>query len=102
MPVAAGEQQHFKAAYSVGGRLWVASNTFEQADALGLQSGGRLAHWAGPGTNWTIVERTAFVEIAGRSNMGCTLFAVGHDYKSVILKVLDTGCGPDVSYDTGA
>ena len=31
--------------------------------------------------------------------MGCTLFALGWDDSSVILKVVDTGCGGDASYD---
>ena len=35
---------------------------------------------------------TAFVEVAGRRNFGCVVWAVGWDDKSVILKVLDNGC----------
>jgi hypothetical protein len=64
------EQPHFKAAHTMNGTLYVGSNTFEQADALGLASGGRLASWQGNLTSpWTILEETAFFEITGRHNM---------------------------------
>lgn len=78
-----------QAAHTMNGTLYVCSNTFEEADGLGLQHGGRLATcaWgtcarsapslyrrrpraaAGDGNmahNWTILERTAFVEVTGR------------------------------------
>lgn len=87
IPASEGEQPHFKAAHTMSGKLWVGSNTFEQADALGLQSGGRLATWDGTSANWTILSRTAYVEITGRHNMGCAVFALGWDSKSVILTV---------------
>ncbi len=100
IPASAGEQPHFKAAYTMAGLLYVASNTFEQADYIGVQHGGRLASWDGrAGSNWTILERTAFAEITGRNNFGCTIFALGWDARSVILKIKDTGCD-DPSYDT--
>ncbi|XP_041350919.1 uncharacterized protein LOC121369905 [Gigantopelta aegis] len=83
----AGEQPHFKAAHTMNGRLVVTSNTFEEADFTGSQHGGRLAEWEGPGHNWTILERTAFVEVTGRRNFGKVIYAVGWDYRSVILKV---------------
>ena len=31
--------------------------------------------------------------------MGCTGWALGWDDASVILKLIDTGCGGDVSYN---
>ena len=49
-----------------------------------------------PGNNataWTIIERTAFVEITGRYNFGRVVFATGWDAASVILKVLDPSVG---------
>ena len=92
------EQVHLKAAHTMAGRVWVASNTFEHDDFLGLRHGGRLATWDGRSANWTILEETAFVEVTGRHNMGGTVFAVGWDDASVILKVLDTGL-VDKSYD---
>ena len=98
IPAAAGEQPHFKAAHAMSGLLWVASNTFEQADGLGVQHGGRLATWDGRSANWTIVARTAYVEVTGRHNFGCAVFALGWDINSVILTVVDNGCD-DPSYD---
>ena len=90
-PVACPEQPHFKAAHTMAGTLWVATNTYEEEDDLSIQHGGRLATWRGPGTNWTIIERTAFVEVTGRHNMGQVVFAVGWDDASVILKVIQNG-----------
>ena len=46
-----------------------------------------MAEWKGPGTNWTILADTAFVEVTGRANWGKVIYAVGWDEKSVILKV---------------
>lgn len=103
-PTACPEQPHFKAAHTGGGRLWVATNTYEEEDSLRIQHGGRLATWNGNMTsNWTILERTAFVEVAGRHNMGAVVFALGWDDASVILKVLETGVdepvfGPMTTY----
>ena len=54
-----------------------------------MQHGGRLAEWKGPGTNWTIVSCTAFVEVTGRRNFGKVIYALGWDAASVILKVFD-------------
>jgi hypothetical protein len=100
IPASAGEQPHFKAAHTSGGLLWVASNTMEQADALGLAHGGRLATWDGKSANWTVIARTAYTEVTGRHNFGCAVFALGWDSDSVILTVVDNGCGgDDPSYD---
>ena len=96
-PVQCPEQPHFKAAHSMAGKLWVATNTYEQEDALSIQHGGRLASWDGSSANWTIVERTAFVEVTGRHNMGQVLFAMGWDDASVILKVQELG-GDETAY----
>lgn len=96
-PTLCPEQPHFKAAHSMAGKLWVATNTYEQEDALSIQHGGRLASWDGVSANWTIVERTAFVEVTGRHNMGQVLFAVGWDDASVILKVQEQG-GDETAY----
>ena len=48
-----------------------------------------MAEWKGPGTNWTILASTAFVEVTGRRNFGKVMYALGWDYASVILKVFD-------------
>ena len=98
IPASAGEQPHFKAAHTSSGLLWVASNTFEQQDALGFAGGGRLATWDGTSANWTIIARTAYAEVTGRRNFGCAVFALGWDSNSVILTVVDNGCD-DPSYD---
>ena len=98
IPAAAGEQPHFKAAHTMSGLLWVASNTMEQADYLGEAHGGRLATWDGVSANWTIIATTAYVEVTGRKNFGCAVFALGWDATSVILTVVDNGCD-DPSYD---
>ncbi|XP_035828517.1 uncharacterized protein LOC101845042 [Aplysia californica] len=97
IPASVGEQPHFKAAHTMNGRLVVTSNTFEEADYIGLYHGGRLAEWKGPGSNWTILEETAFVEVTGRRNFGRVMYALGWDYRSVILKVFD-GRNPDYNY----
>ncbi|GFR66434.1 hypothetical protein ElyMa_001970300 [Elysia marginata] len=87
-----GEQPHFKAAHTMNGRLVVATNTFFQPDFMGEAEGGRLAEWEGPGHEWKILEKTAFVEITGRRNFGKVIYAVGWDFRSVILKVY---CGDE-------
>ncbi|CAL1548764.1 unnamed protein product [Lymnaea stagnalis] len=89
IPASQGEQPHFKAAHTMNGRLVVASNTFELNDFKNLQHGGRLAEWKGPGTSWTIISDTAFVEVTGRRNFGQVIYALGWDFRSVILKVYD-------------
>ena len=73
-------------------------NTYEEQDALQIQHGRRLATWDGVSANWTILERTAFVEVTGRKNMGQVVFAMGWDDASVILKVLQNGAD-EPSYD---
>lgn len=90
-PTSCPEQPHFKAAHTMAGLLYVATNTYEEQDALRIQHGGRLATWDGSSANWTILERTAFVEVTGRHNMGAVVWALGWDDVSVILKVLETG-----------
>lgn len=97
IPAREGEQPHFKAAHMMNERLLVTSNTFEEADLDGKEHGGRLAQWMGPGTNWTILESTAFVEVTGRHNFGKVIYAVGWDRRSVILKVFD-GRNKDYNY----
>ncbi len=91
-PASCPEQPHFKAAHTMAGLLYVATNTYEEEDSVRIQHGGRLATWDGTSANWTILERTAFVEVAGRHNMGCVVFAIGWDDASVILRVTET-CG---------
>ena len=97
-----GEQPHFKAAHSMSGWLYVATNTFFEADYMQNKHGGRLAAWNGSSldpSSWNIIDDTAFVEIAGRANFGKVVFASGWDDRSSILKVLDNGDAADPTYD---
>ena len=87
-----GAVPHFKGAHTAQGRLVVANNTYDEREYLGHRRGGRLAEWAGG--SWMILEEEPFVEVAGKQNptagtaYGNTLFAVGWDRASVILRVL--------------
>lgn len=91
------EQPHFKAAHSVSGWLYVATNSFFEDDYLGQVHGGRLAAYNG--SAWTVLEETAFQEVTGRFNFGRMVFATGWDDSSAILKVLDAGDGADPTHD---
>lgn len=88
-------QPHFKAAHTAQGRLVVANNTYEEAEFLGKRSAGRLAEW--DGKTWTVLEENPFIEVSGKQNpriggrFGNTLYAVGWDRASVILRVLHDG-----------
>ena len=90
-----GAQPHFKGAFSAQGRLVVANNTYEEPEFLGERAGGRLAEWDGQA--WTVLEENPFIEVSGKQNpvaggrYGNTLFAVGWDRASVILRVLHGG-----------
>ena len=93
------QQVHMKAAHTMAGTLWIASNTFDEEDFVGTAHGGRLATWQGNATSpWVILEETAFTEVTGRYNFGQVVFALGWDDASVILKVVDNGAD-EVSYD---
>ncbi len=91
-----GGQPHFKAAHTAQGRLVVANNTYDEAEHLDARASGRLAEWDGEG-RWRVVERAAFVEVAGKQNptagaaFGNTLYALGWDRAAVILRVLHKG-----------
>ena len=84
---------HFKGAHTAQGRLVVANNSYNEKDFLGTQNGGRLAEW--DGKTWTVLETNPFVEVAGKNRegdyFGGTLFAVGWDKSSVILRMLHNG-----------
>lgn len=88
-------QPHFKAAHTAQGRLVVANNTYEEPEFLGKRDAGRLAEW--DGDEWHILERNPFIEVSGKQNprvgqrYGNTLYAVGWDNASVILRVLHEG-----------
>lgn len=79
------EYAHFKAGYSNYGRVVVCNNSYDERDYKGDEAAGRLAEW--DGEKWTIVERTAFVEVTGRGSFSGTIFATGWDRASAILRV---------------
>lgn len=88
-------QPHFKAAHTAQGRVVVANNTYEETEFKGQRNSGRLAEW--DGERWTVIETNPFVEVSGKQNadadagLGDTLFAVGWDRSSVLLRVLHGG-----------
>ena len=75
-----------------GGKLYVASNGYNERDFTDGSYCGRLASW--DGTNWKTLATTAFYSLAARKNYGRQLYAAGWDSKSAILRVLDNG-SPD-------
>ena len=91
----AGARPHFKSAHAAQGRLVVANNIYEESEFLGQRHAGRLAEW--DGKTWTVLEENPFVEVSGKQDpkpgarAGSTLFAVGWDRASVILRVLHGG-----------
>ncbi len=86
-------REHFKSAFTAQGRVVVANNTYDEQEFLGKRDAGRLAEW--DGQKWTIIERNPFVEVHGaaadRSYGGNTIYAVGWDRSSVILRALVQG-----------
>lgn len=88
-------QPHFKAGHTAQGRVVVANNTYEEPEFLGTRRAGRLAEW--DGRKWTVLEENPFIEVSGKQNpapgsrYGNTLYAVGWDRASVILRVLHDG-----------
>ena len=82
---------HFKAAYSNFGRVVVANNSYDERDFTGTEAAGRLAEW--DGENWTIIERNPFIEVNGRGDFAGTIFAMGWDKRSAILRVFTEANG---------
>lgn len=80
---------HFKGGYTNNGRVVVANNTYDEADFIGHASNGRLAEW--DGSTWTVLEETAFNEVAGHKMGSNAIFATGWDRASAILKVFVNG-----------
>lgn len=76
---------HWKDIYTAFGRVVVADNTYDEKDFRGETSDGRLAEW--DGKTWKILERKAFVCVHGLGEFARTMFALGWDRSSAILKV---------------
>lgn len=91
-----GAQPHYKGCFSAQGRLVVANNTYEEMEYLGTRHAGRLAEWNGKDA-WNILEENPFIEVSGKQNpqvgarCGNSLYAMGYDNASVILRVLQNG-----------
>lgn len=77
---------HFKDAFTSHGKVFVANNSYYTADFDRGFSDGRLAEW--DGQTWTVLERTQFNTLAGRlaGDISDTVFAVGQDRASAILR----------------
>jgi hypothetical protein len=90
-----GINAHFKGGHTAQGRVVVGNNAYDERDWAGTHhphNAGALAEWRGdPAGGWTVLERTAFMEVAGRRNMGQVIFATGWDRVSAILKVRTAG-----------
>ncbi len=84
-----GCQPHFKGGHAANGRLVVANNTYYEDDFKGNWTGGLLAEW--DGKSWTVLERTGFMDVWGRKSLGNTMYAIGWDRASAILKVFSHG-----------
>lgn len=89
LEIPAGSRPHFKGGHTGQGRVVVANNTYDERDFTGTPSGGRLAEW--DGSRWTVLESTAFCDVAGRRNLGAVIFATGWDRASAILDVCARG-----------
>lgn len=84
-----GSRPHFKGGHTGSGRVVVANNTYWEQDFTGEWRAGRLAEW--DGARWTILNETAFMDVAGRKNMGQVIFANGWDRASALLRVFAAG-----------
>ena len=79
-----GTQPHFKAGFTLNGHIIVGNNTYDERDHKGQWTGGLLAEY--DGKSWKILEKTGFMEVFGRRNLSQTIFAIGWDKRSAILR----------------
>ncbi|WP_206513073.1 hypothetical protein [Larkinella soli] len=93
LDIPASAQVHFKSAFTQGGRVVVANNSYYEDDFLGKRAAGRLAEW--DGTRWTILDKNPYVEVAGKNwsaeHYGNAVYALGWDQASVLLKFFHKG-----------
>lgn len=91
---------HGKGGYSGQGRLVYANNGELNAAAQSDPSvtSGVLAQWRGPDSKWEVVQRNQFTDVTGPGGIrgnprpeSDPLWTIGWDYRSLILKVLDSG-----------
>jgi len=84
LPIPHGTQPHFKAGYTSGSNVIVGNNTYDERDFKGEWTGGLLAEF--DGKSWSVLEKTGFMEVFGRRNLSHTIFALGWDRRSAILR----------------
>lgn len=84
-----GIRPHFKGGYTAHGRVVVANNTLEESDYVGKTHDGLLAEW--DGKNWTVLDRSQWLDVTGRKNLSEVIFATGNDPASIILKAFVNG-----------
>lgn len=86
-------QVHFKSAFTQGGRVVVANNSYYEDDFLGKRAAGRLAEW--DGKTWTILDKNPYVEVSGKNwsaeHYGNAIYALGWDQASVLLRFFHKG-----------
>lgn len=87
---------HFKDCYTANGRLVVCNNEYHEADFLGKGGDGRLAEF--DGEKWAILEKKPFVGLGGLGSFGGTIFALGWDRASALLKVHTAADGKWTTY----
>jgi len=86
---------HFKGGYTAQGRVVVANNSYDAADAKNGSGDGRLAEW--DGKRWTVLKRTAFCDVTTAEGVDAVaddnfpLYCTGWDMRSVLLAVLSNG-----------
>ena len=89
---------HGKGLYSAQGKLVYSNNGENNKNARTVPDidSGALGYWEGNG-DWKLVRRNQFTEvtgpggITGNANAGDQLWAMGWDYRSVILMLLEKG-----------
>jgi len=90
---------HGKGAYTGQGNLFYANNGEhgQKARVDPTTPSGALARWGGPGKDWQLILREQFTEVTGpggiygNQNNDDSVWAMGWDHRSVILKLLDGG-----------
>ncbi len=84
-----GTQSHYKGAHTGQGRVVVANNSFFDCDWRGEHFTGRLGEW--DGQRWRVLDTGAYLDVAGRGNMGEVILATGWDRASGILRACVKG-----------
>ena len=78
-----GVHSLYRAACTAGGRVVVAAQTLDEAEAATSETAGCLAEW--DGQRWSEIERSPFHEVFACGGAGDGVIAVGGDNASAIL-----------------